>query len=284
MPDPTGGLILGGTLLGGAMSAKASKSAATTQATAARDAADQGADAARYAADLQMQAVDKGIGENSRQFDLVNEMLKPYYEAGLRGLSGYEGLAGLLGDVRQSQEMERLEGSPMFRSMYQQGEDAILQNAAATGGLRGGNVQGSLAGFRGNLLGGLVGQQLERYALPAVWGQNSAARVGSAAQGAGQINAQLLAAGGDAAARGVLGAAQANGQGILGAGNAGAAGAIGAGNAITNAVGGVTGLIASRGWTPTPVGGPGYGGAGIGGGGGFGSGAAFGNQDLGQYF
>ncbi|WP_449405980.1 hypothetical protein [Massilia phosphatilytica] len=40
--------------------------------------------------------------------------------------------------------------APRFQALQQQGNDAILANASATGGLRGGNVQGALGQFSRN--------------------------------------------------------------------------------------------------------------------------------------
>ena len=50
--------------------------------------------------------------------------------------------------------------SPFYQSMLQQGEDTILRNASATGGLRSGNAQQALAQNSQNVLNNLVQQQL----------------------------------------------------------------------------------------------------------------------------
>jgi hypothetical protein len=65
--------------------------------------------------------------------------------------------------------------------MTQQGENAILQNASATGGLRGGNVQAALSQFRPQALNALIEQQYGRLGGLAQLGQASAA--GQGAQG-----------------------------------------------------------------------------------------------------
>jgi hypothetical protein len=46
-----------------------------------------------------------------------------------------------------------------MQALVSQGEEALLQNAAATGGLRGGNLQGALAQFRPQMLSNLITQQ-----------------------------------------------------------------------------------------------------------------------------
>ena len=95
--------------------------------------------------------------------------------------------------------------------MAQQGEEALLQRASATGGLRGGNIQGALAQFRPALLSNLIEQQYGRLggmtALGsettsnlARLGQASAAGTGAAAQTTGTNVATLLGQQGAAAA------------------------------------------------------------------------------------
>lgn len=178
-------------------------------------------------------------------------------------LQAYQNLSGLNGPDAARAAISGIEQGAEFGSLARQGENAILQNASATGGLRGGNAQHSLAGFRSNLLSSLIDRQLSRYSGLAEMGQNAAAGVGSSALTTGQRNAALMQQ---------AGAAQAGG-------------ALAGGNALAGAVGGIGGMLAG-GWQPStsiPAS-TGYGGAGIGGGGGFGSGAMFGNQDMGANF
>jgi hypothetical protein len=83
-----------------------------------------------------------------------------------------------------------------------------LQNAAATGGLRGGNVQGALAQFRPQVLSSLIEQQYNRLGGLATAGQNAAVGVGNAGMQTGQNVSNLLAEQGSARAGGTLAAAQ----------------------------------------------------------------------------
>lgn len=92
------------------------------------------------------------------------------------------------------------EASPFFQSLAQQGENAILQNASATGGLRGGNVQGALAQFRPQLLNQFIEQQYGRLGGLATMGQNSAAGVGSAGMNMATDIGKLLQSTGQARA------------------------------------------------------------------------------------
>lgn len=88
----------------------------------------------------------------------------------------------------QQQAINQFEQSPMFQALARQGETAILQNASATGGLRGGNVQGALGQFRPALLNQQIQQQFQNLGGLTALGQSSAAGVGAGGfQAAGNI-------------------------------------------------------------------------------------------------
>lgn len=174
--------------------------------------------AAESAAETQAQASEAGIAEQRRQFDKVQELLKPYVEAGtgaIEGLQPYaeagvpamqaqQALLGLAGPEAQRKAIAELAAGPQMQALVQQGENALLQQASATGGLRGGNIQAALAQFRPQVLSELIGQQYSRLGgLTALGqettsnlarlGQASAAGTGAAAQESGANIASLLA-------------------------------------------------------------------------------------------
>lgn len=175
------------------------------------------ADAASSAASAQGASAQAGIDEQRRQFDKVQELLKPYSTAGEKALGGLEtfaaagapaleqqqALIGLLGPEAQRKAIAGIQQGGQFQALTQQGENALLQNASATGGLRGGNIQGALAQFRPQLLSSLIDQQYGRLGgLTALGqtttqniaglGQASAAGTGAAAQTTGANIANLL--------------------------------------------------------------------------------------------
>lgn len=137
--------------------------------------------AAKTASTAQVQAADRGVEEQRRQFDAIQALLKPYIETGTTALSRQAALMGLGGEEAQRSAITALEQGPEFAALTRQGEEAILQNAAATGGLRGGNVQAALAQFRPQILSGLIEQQYSRLGGLASQGQASA--VGQAEAG-----------------------------------------------------------------------------------------------------
>ena len=191
MPDPITGLIVGGTTLVGS----------SMQASAAED-----------AANIQSGASQAGIEEQRRQFDAMRELLKPYTEAGLPALEAQQAFLGLRGPEAERAAIERIRGGETFQALASQGEEAMLQRASATGGLRGGNIQGALAQFRPQLLSSLIEQQYGRLGGMTSLGQQSAAGVGAAGMETGTNIANLLGQQGAARAGGELGQARAYGQ------------------------------------------------------------------------
>lgn len=119
-----------------------------------------GGKGASKAAKAQAQAQQAALQEQQRQFNITQQNFAPYQQAGTQALSGVQTLTGLNGNDAQAQAIEALKASPGFQSLYNQGSDAILQNASATGGLRGGNTQNSLANFGANTLATTIQQQL----------------------------------------------------------------------------------------------------------------------------
>jgi hypothetical protein len=197
-------------------------------------------DATKSAAKEQGSATALAIDEQRRQFDAMQELLRPYSEAGEESLAAQRALIGLAGPEAQDAAIAQLEVSPQFQAMVEQGEEAILQNAAATGGLRGGNTQAALAQFRPQMLSDLVQQQYANLGGITGLGQSSAAMTGA---GGMQTAANI----GQFATQG--GAAQ-------------AAARLGQGQIYSNTLGNLVGLVAAREDAPAPSGGGGSGGGG----------------------
>lgn len=182
--------VVGGSLLGGILGGNAQKDAANTAASA------------------EIQSSAAAIAEQRRQFDEVQKLLAPYIGAGQGALAGQIAIAGGAGQPAQKAAIGAIEASPEFAALTKQGENAILANASATGGLRGGNVQGALQQFRPALLSQLIQQQYERLGGLTALGQASATGQAAAGMQTGADIAGLFQNQGAAAA----GAALAGGQ------------------------------------------------------------------------
>lgn len=118
------------------------------------------------------------------------------------------------GAQAQQTAVNQLEQSPMFQALAQQGENAILQNASATGGLRGGNVQGALAQFRPQLLNQQIQQRFQQLGGITSLGQQSAAGVGTSGMNAATNIGQAYTQAGQAQAGAAIGQANAFNSGL----------------------------------------------------------------------
>jgi hypothetical protein len=164
--------------------------------------AKQAGQAAERGAATQASAAEKGIEEQRRQFDALVELMSPYVAAGVPALTAQQALVGLQGPEAEQAAVDRLTGGSRFQELARQGEEALLQRASATGGLRGGNVQAALAQFRPQLLNQLIEQQYTQLGGLTNIGQASAVRQAAAGQQTGVNLANLLANQGQAIAGG----------------------------------------------------------------------------------
>ncbi len=195
--------------LTGSRAAKASGRAAAGQARGIERAAELQAESQREALD----------------YLKAREALPQEFREG--ALSQIGGLYGL-GDVSGQEVLASLQASPIYGAITgqrQAGEEAILRNAAATGGLRSGNVQDALARYSGDLENQALMQSLSGL-------QGLAALPSNANQIAGAIGGI-----GQTLGQGVAGAAQTLAQGQIAGAQAQQAGTMGLLNAATSAAG-----------------------------------------------
>lgn len=177
--------------------------------------ASQAKKAANKASKQQIAADDKAIEEQRRQFDEIQKLLAPYVAGGNEATTAQRAFLGLAGADAERAAIEAVRNSEAFQTGAREGENAILQNAAATGGLRGGNTQAALAKFRPNLLNQLIAQRFAGLDLLANRGQASAAGQAAAGQNtaaaiSGLLQDQGAAQAGAALARGNANAGFAN--------------------------------------------------------------------------
>ena len=163
--------------------------------------------AARSAARQQTAAADAAVEEQRRQYEEMRQLLEPYTQAGPPALEAQQGLIGLRGPEEQQRAISQIEQSPLLQALTRQGEEAILQRASATGGLRGGNVQGALAQFRPAMLQEALDTQFQRLGGLTELGQRSATGVGAQGVAVGQQIGNLMTQRGQAQAGGTLAAA-----------------------------------------------------------------------------
>lgn len=200
------GIAVGGSLL----AAKSAKSAAKT------------------AANAQTQANQAAIAEQQRQYDTTRSDLMPFQQAGQQALGQQGDLLGLNGNDQQSAAITALKASPLYQSLFGNGQEAVLQNASATGGLRGGQTNTSLANFGRDTLAQVIESQIGKLGGVAASGQNAAAQTGTLGANSSNAISDLLSGSGTAQA------------------NAALAGGAASTNAINSIVGAVTGVVGNK--------------------------------------
>ncbi|TDV06069.1 hypothetical protein [Paraburkholderia caballeronis] len=136
--------------------------------------ANQQAAAAQTAAGDQESAALAGINQQKDEFDQIQKLLAPYVSAGTTALTGYNGatsqygntltqlnnLTGANGASAQQTALSGLTSNPLYTTAMNLGQQAILANASATGGLRGGNTISSLGYLPQQILANVQQQQI----------------------------------------------------------------------------------------------------------------------------
>lgn len=157
------------------------------------------------AVDAELIGLRESIAEQRRQFDIGQENLSPFREAGVGALTQQQALLGLSGVEAQQTAFDQFAESPAQAFLRKRGQKALLANASATGGLGGGNVQKALVehgigvaaqqeGEQFNRLAGLSGTGQSTAVTQAQLGQQFAGNVGQLQQGAAQSRASGLLA------------------------------------------------------------------------------------------
>lgn len=137
-------------------------------------------------------------------------------------MSAFEGYSAqeVTAEEQQRRAIEQLRNDPQMLEQIRQGEEAILSNASATGGLRGGNTQAALAQFAPQMLNQRIQQEMAYLTGLTNMGQGAAGATGGAGLNSANAIANLYNQSGEAAAQGALGqgAAAANLVNAIGGG------------------------------------------------------------------
>lgn len=142
--------------------------------------------ASKRAEAIQAEYLNKAIAEQRRQFDLTRADYAPYLQTGLAGLGGLGDLIGVNGADAQQAGLLSIENSPELAAIIRHGTEGVLQNASATGGVRGGNTINALADFRGDAFASQLQSKIAQLAGLAGLGQgatNSVSQFGAASSG-----------------------------------------------------------------------------------------------------
>lgn len=196
----------------------------------------------------QAQAGGSGWAPNGPAGMSMEDFGKNYFQAyGQNGGQAYGSPNTPSAADAQQAAITGLQNSPLYESLFRNGENTILANGSATGGLRGGNMQHSLANFGADTLSTVIQNQLANLGGLSGQGANTGGALGSLGQSNANAQSQLYGANGAAAAGGILGSAGAMGGGIS---NAFAQIGSGLGGAYANGLG--KGLFTSPVATQSP--------------------------------
>lgn len=181
--------------------------------------------ASQAAAGAQTEASQAAIEEQRRQFDISQEQATPFREAGVSALGQQQALLGLSGQQAQQQAFQQFQESPGQAFLRERGEQALLRSSAAIGGLGGGRVRSELQQQGIGFAQQDLQNQLARLGTIAGQGQAVTQNVAQLGAGTAANVGNLLQAGGQAQAGGILGAQQARAglTGMIGSGLVGGA-------------------------------------------------------------
>jgi hypothetical protein len=124
--------------------------------------AKQNAHSIAHATNQQIGGINKAIDEQNAQMGQNRTDYGPYTGFGSAAIGPLGDLLGLNGPDAAAKAMAALKSSPVFTSLFNTGQEAVLQNASATGGVRGGNVQTALAENGENTFAKVIQDQIER--------------------------------------------------------------------------------------------------------------------------
>jgi hypothetical protein len=186
--------------------------AAVVGAVASSESSKKSAKATEEAARVQAAATEKAAAGERSQFEQSQAQAEPFRQAGLGALEQQQALLGLSGSSAQQQAFDQFQQSPGQAFLQQRGQQALLRNSAAVGGLGGGQVRSELQQQGIGFAQQDLQNQLARLGSIAGQGQAITGNVANlGANTAGQIG-QFGIQGAQAQASGILGARQIQAQ------------------------------------------------------------------------
>lgn len=172
------------------------------------------ADAAHKASEAQTAADKSALALQQQQWQTTQQNLAPYMQAGSGAIGQYGNLIGANGAGAQTTAINALQTNPLYLAETGAGNQAILANASATGGLRSGNTNYNLGQFNANTLAQVYQQQLGNLGNLGSLGESAAAGAGNLGLGYSQLGSNTLSNIGSAQAGGILGSTAALSGGI----------------------------------------------------------------------
>lgn len=232
MADPVTAIV-GSSVVGAGAGILGSRSAARTQANAARD-----------AAAAQVQAAERAGEQQRAMFERQVELQEPFRQGGLTAQNRLMTLLGLsetptepgFGRYARDFSMADYEADPGYGFRMSEGMKALERSAAARGGLLSGTTLRGVQRFGQDLASQEYQNAFNRYQVNRANQLNPLQSL----MGAGQTSTNALTNAAGDVGRGLagtyMGAGAAQAAGLAGAGQARASGYVGATNALTGAL------------------------------------------------
>ncbi len=245
MPEPISGAILGSAVIGAGAGVLGSRSAARTQANAARDAAAAQVAAADRAAEVQREMFERqvelqepfragGMTAQNRLMTLLG-LAAPTGEAAVPGMT-VDTAASDFGRYARDFGMADYEADPGYGFRMSEGMKALERSAAARGGLLSGTTLKGVQRFGQDLASQEYQNAFNRYQVNRANQLNPLQSL----MGAGQTGTNVLTGAAGDVGRGLagsyMGAGAAQAAGLANAGAARASGYVGGVNALTGAL------------------------------------------------
>jgi hypothetical protein len=137
-------------------------------------------------------AQNQGLGRIDQSTGQAINYLNPYSSTGAEAQQREAALSGALGNEAQQQAISGFMESPGQKFLRERQEQALLRNASATGGLRGGSTLSALQEQASGIAAQQQQQQLENMRNIAQRGQQAAGQQGQFAQTGGVSGANLI--------------------------------------------------------------------------------------------
>ncbi len=116
--------------------------------------AQQGAESIASAERLGMQS----YGLQKDWMDYIKKLYEPFSNASTSALAMQQDAIGGP-SINNADILKSVQSNPLYQAQLAAGEDAVLRNASATGGLRGGNTQAAMYNYNQQLLGQELGKE-----------------------------------------------------------------------------------------------------------------------------
>ena len=168
--------------------------------------------ASREAAGIQSDAALAGVEESRRQFDVTEESLAPFREAGIAGLKEQQALLGLSGADAERDALSRFTESPGQAFRRERAQKNLVRNSSAIGGLGGGNVRKALVEQGAGFAAQDFDTRFNRLGNQSSQGQQATTNIAQFGADASRSAQQGIQSSAEARASGILGGQQATAQ------------------------------------------------------------------------